>query len=69
MIFFTTSFYCTAWNFSGTRSSHLPFEQALLSGTPECVRFVLDHYAEQLKGLPPGVSEFSLSACRADGPI
>ena len=36
----------------------LPFEQALQSGTPECVRFVLDHYAEQLQGLPPGVPEF-----------
>ena len=33
----------------------LPFEECLMVGTPECATLALTTYAEQLKGLPPGV--------------
>ena len=39
-------------------NTFLPFEQALQSGTPECARYVLDNYADQLQGLPAGVPVF-----------
>ena len=37
----------------------LPFEQVLQSGKPTSCVFVLDHYSEQLQGLPDGVNRVS----------
>ena len=36
----------------------LPFEEAIMVGRPEMTRHMLEHYSEQLKGLPAGAPRF-----------
>ena len=36
----------------------LPFEEAIMVGKPEMCKHALEHYAQELKGLPPGVPTF-----------
>ena len=39
--------------------------QAIMVGKPECTRHILDHYADELKGLPPGVKGYlDMDGCK-----